>query len=151
MHFSRFKVGFGIDLNVVENASSPFPVAASKALEGVQRSVRNRLTSVQFWNWPFQYDVIQKVQYLRQFAKNVIEKRISEGNKDYKDILAHLVSLRESSDNEDYNIECMVDDFVTFFVAGQETTSNQLAFTLFEILNHPDIYNKYDFIYRYTY
>ena len=30
------------------------------------------------------------------------------------------------------------------FMAGQETTSNQLSFTLYEILKHPDIENRYE-------
>ena len=29
---------------------------------------------------------------------------------------------------------------------GQETTSNQLSFTLFEILKHPDVENRYLYI-----
>ncbi|KXJ29176.1 Cholesterol 24-hydroxylase [Exaiptasia diaphana] len=136
------KVGFGIDINAVENASSPFPIAVSKTLEGVQTFFRNPLSFIQVWNWPYQNDVIRKIQYLRQFAQDVIEKRIINGSNGHKDILTHLVSLKESNENDDYNMESMVDDFVTFFVAGQETTSNQLAFTLFEILDHPDINNK---------
>ena len=31
-------------------------------------------------------------------------------------------------------------------MTGQETTSNQLSFTLYEILKHPDIENRYEVI-----
>ncbi|KXJ19039.1 cholesterol 24-hydroxylase [Exaiptasia diaphana] len=136
------KVGFGIDTKAVESATSPFPVAVTGVLEGVESSFRNPFWMFKFWNWPYQNEVIKTVQYLRQFAFSVIDKRIAEGNGDRKDILAHLVSLKESSENEDYQMENMVDDFGTFFLAGQETTSNQLAFTLFEVLEHPDIKNR---------
>lgn len=36
----------------------------------------------------------------------------------------------------------MVDDFLTFFVAGQETTANTLSFCLMEIGRNPDVLIK---------
>lgn len=99
---------------------------------------------LEFWTWPYQNEVIKKIRYLRQFAQQVIEKRIHDMNSQVddnnKDILAHLISLNEG--NMSYGMENMVDDFGVFFIAGQETTSNQLAFTLFEILQNDDIKNR---------
>ena len=37
------------------------------------------------------------------------------------------------------DIEAMTDDFVTFFVAGQETTANALAFCFLELGRHPEM------------
>ena len=37
----------------------------------------------------------------------------------------------------------MVDDFVTFFIAGQETTATTLAFLFMELAENPDVLNKY--------
>jgi len=36
----------------------------------------------------------------------------------------------------------MVDDFVTFFIAGQETTANTLAFCFFELGKRKDLFMK---------
>ena len=36
----------------------------------------------------------------------------------------------------------MVDDFITFFVAGQETAANALAFCFLELGKHPEIVKK---------
>jgi cholesterol 24(S)-hydroxylase len=36
----------------------------------------------------------------------------------------------------------MVDDFMTFFLAGQETTANTLAFCFLELGKNKDIVNK---------
>ena len=36
----------------------------------------------------------------------------------------------------------MVDDFITFFIAGQETTANALAFCFLELGKHPEIVKK---------
>ena len=40
------------------------------------------------------------------------------------------------------DIELMIDDFATFFVAGQETTANTLAFSFLELGKHPEIVQK---------
>jgi hypothetical protein len=44
------------------------------------------------------------------------------------------------------DLETLVDDFMTFFVAGQETTANTLAFCFQELGRHPDIFLKYEHI-----
>jgi cholesterol 24(S)-hydroxylase len=36
----------------------------------------------------------------------------------------------------------MVDDFMTFFLAGQETTANTLAFAFLEIGKQPQVFEK---------
>jgi cholesterol 24-hydroxylase len=46
-------------------------------------------------------------------------------------------------ENESIDIEDLIDDFNTFFVAGQETTSNTLAFCFLELAKHPNIVKKY--------
>lgn len=40
------------------------------------------------------------------------------------------------------DIEELVDDFVTFYIAGQETTSNLLSFALILTLQHPDVLER---------
>lgn len=40
------------------------------------------------------------------------------------------------------DMESMVDDFVTFFIAGQETTANTLAFCFMEIGRNDDMHKK---------
>lgn len=43
---------------------------------------------------------------------------------------------------ENLDLETMVDDFVTFFIAGQETTANTLAFCFLELGKNPEILKK---------
>lgn len=40
------------------------------------------------------------------------------------------------------DLEELVDDFLTFFGAGQETTSNALAFTLMELGLNPQCFQR---------
>ena len=39
-------------------------------------------------------------------------------------------------------MEDMIDDFITFFVAGQETTANTLAFCFLELARNPSVVEK---------
>ena len=76
--------------------------------------------------WPFQISmfrfqnsVIEAVKYIRSFAKQVIEERllaIQNGEDSPVDILDHI--LREAKENPEVSMEDLVDNFVTFFVAG---------------------------------
>jgi cholesterol 24-hydroxylase len=39
-------------------------------------------------------------------------------------------------------MEDMIDDFLTFFIAGQETTAGTLAFCIIELVRHPLVFQK---------
>ena len=45
-------------------------------------------------------------------------------------------------ENEEFDMEDMIDEFLTFFLAGQETTANTLAFCFIEIARNPLIAKK---------
>jgi cholesterol 24(S)-hydroxylase len=40
-------------------------------------------------------------------------------------------------------MEALIDDFVTFFIAGQETTANTLAFSFLEMGRNPEVFKKF--------
>ena len=39
-------------------------------------------------------------------------------------------------------MENLIDEFATFFIAGQETTSNALAFVFMELGRNPEVLEK---------
>lgn len=45
-------------------------------------------------------------------------------------------------ENEKFEIEDLIDDFVTFFIAGQETTANLIAAAILEVGKKPEILKK---------
>ncbi len=63
-------------------------------------------------------------------------KDIAE-NKDVPNDLLNILINDSSLTRED-----IIDEFITIFIAGQETTSSSLAFTLYEILNNPHVEAK---------
>lgn len=118
-------------------------MAIATCLQGVQTNFRSPFWRINVLQFPFQKSVSQATRFVRDYAKNVIQERqeaILRGDDTPLDILAHILSMAESEPS--LTLEDMVDEFVTFYVAGQETTSNQLSFTLFEILKNPEIENR---------
>ncbi|XP_073250403.1 cholesterol 24-hydroxylase-like [Porites lutea] len=130
----------GFEMDSIRNLDSAFPSAVSKTLEGVQANTQNPFWMFQISAFPFQNSVIEAIKYLRYFAKNVIEERVlalRNGKKTPNDILQHIV--KEAQENSEIEMDDLVDNFLTIFTAGQETTLSQLSFTLYEVLNNPRI------------
>jgi len=53
-----------------------------------------------------------------------------------------LTAILEASKDNEMDLEIMIDDFITFFIAGQETTANTLGFCFLEIAKNPDVLKK---------
>ncbi len=47
-----------------------------------------------------------------------------------------------SANDPAFDLEAALDDFVTFFIAGQETTASSMAFILQEVNRHPHVLRK---------
>ncbi|XP_067427704.1 cholesterol 24-hydroxylase-like isoform X2 [Thunnus thynnus] len=97
-------------------------------------------------NRPFINEVKEACHLLRTTGAQWIQERktaMQNGDDVPKDILTQIIKTagkEESMTKEDE--ELMLDNFVTFFIAGQETTANQLAFCIMELARHPDILEK---------
>ncbi|KAL5496599.1 hypothetical protein EMCRGX_G012912 [Ephydatia muelleri] len=93
---------------------------------------------------PFEAKGYRKaVRALRTIGKECIVKRIKaldSGEEVPNDILTHI--LKVASANESADIEALVDDFVTFYVAGQETTANTLSFAVILVHQHPEVLER---------
>lgn len=69
--------------------------------------------------YPFQWKAIKAARFLRDYGRKVIEQRIKdmqEGRDTPNDILQHIVLMIKS--NTAVTMEELIDDFVTFFIAG---------------------------------
>ncbi|KAJ0061134.1 hypothetical protein NL108_008813 [Boleophthalmus pectinirostris] len=97
-------------------------------------------------NWSYISEVRKACDLLRSTGAQWINERktaMQNGEEVPKDILTQIIKSagqEESMTKEDE--EFMLDNFVTFFIAGQETTANQLAFCIMELGRHPDILEK---------
>ncbi|XP_071334817.1 cholesterol 24-hydroxylase-like [Trachinotus anak] len=139
------KVAFGVDLDLMKN-SSPFPKAIETCLKGMTYYVRDFFFEFKPKNKPFVNEVREACRLLRTTGSQWIHERktaMQNGDDVPKDILTQIIKTagKEESMTKD-DEEFMLDNFVTFFIAGQETTANQLAFCIMELGRHPDILEK---------
>ncbi len=68
---------------------------------------------------------------------------LKRGEKLDNNILSHILqSAVPAGDSDVLDMELMVDHFVTFFLAGQETTACLMVSTLLELGRHPEIAYK---------
>ncbi|XP_030201613.1 cholesterol 24-hydroxylase [Gadus morhua] len=139
------KVAFGMDLDLLNN-ESPFPRAIDMCLKGMVHSTQDMFFELMPKNRPFIKEVREACQLLRTTGEDWISKRrtaIQNGENVPKDILTQII--KSAGQEEEINKEdedFMLDNFVTFFIAGQETTANQLAFCIMELARKTDIVEK---------
>ncbi|XP_026197217.1 cholesterol 24-hydroxylase isoform X3 [Anabas testudineus] len=139
------KVAFGVDLDLLNN-TSPFPKAIEQCLKGMVHYLRDIFFEYNPKNRPFINEVREACHLLRSTGAKLIQERktaMQNGDDVPKDILTQIIKSageEESMTQEDE--EFMLDNFVTFFIAGQETTANLLAFCIMELARHPEILEK---------
>ena len=96
--------------------------------------------------WFYRYRFREAVGILRNMGRDQIMNRIKllqDGSYTPSDLLS--ITLK-NYENDNFDMEDMVDDFITFFVAGQETTANTLAFCFLELARNPLVVKKQLFI-----
>ena len=93
----------------------------SKGLKGIQESFRSPFWRVSISTFPFQRSVSEAAKFIRNFGRKVIQERqeaVFRGDDTPHDILAHILKEAEG-EPASLTLEDLVDEFVTFFVAGQ--------------------------------
>ncbi|XP_037541673.1 cholesterol 24-hydroxylase [Nematolebias whitei] len=139
------KVAFDVDLDLLKT-DSPFAKAIDTCLKGLVYWTRDFFFEFIPKNRGFIREVREACRLLRTTGTHWIHNRRTamQNREDIpKDILTQIIktaATEETMTAEDE--EFMLDNFVTFFVAGQETTANQLAFCVMELGRHPEILEK---------
>ncbi|NP_001027519.1 uncharacterized protein LOC613111 [Xenopus tropicalis] len=136
------KVAFGMELNSLKDDLTPLPQAISLVMNGIVET-RNPMIKYSLAKRGFIRKVQESIRLLRQTGKECIERRqkqIQDGEEIPMDILTQI--LKGAALEEDCDPETLLDNFVTFFIAGQETTANQLSFAVMELGRNPEILQK---------
>ncbi|KAM3917967.1 cholesterol 24-hydroxylase-like isoform 1-T1 [Leptodactylus fuscus] len=136
------KVAFGMELNSLDNDRTPFPRAISLVLQAMVE-MRNPFIRFSWEKRAFIKEVQESARLLRNTGRECIQRRkkaIQDGAEIPMDILTQI--LKGAALEGDYDMEDLLDNFITFFIAGHETTANQLAFTVLALAQHPEILEK---------
>lgn len=137
------KVAFGTDLSDIQDPSGKFTQSITKMLEGIQMAPFEPYAWLNPFKWHFVKEVKEATKFIRETGKKIIEVRqlaINHGEQVPNDILQRILLIAEEDPTAD--IEDMLDELVTFLIAGHETTANKLAFCLMELGDHEHIQKR---------
>ncbi|KAL7821162.1 cytochrome P450 [Trichoderma aethiopicum] len=119
----------------------PFVISMVRALKEstVQAAMPGAINSLRKRSWHrFEKDTA----YMRQLCREIIQKRKAEANPDSRDLLGALLQGRDPKSGEGLSEESIIDNMITFLIAGHETTSGLLSFAFYYMLAHPDTMEK---------
>ncbi|KAH7349219.1 cytochrome P450 [Pyrenochaeta sp. MPI-SDFR-AT-0127] len=93
------------------------------------------LPSMFFYNKDQKYEA--DIRVMRDTAREVLKTR-QAGQNDRHDLLSAMMKRIDSKTGKKMTDESIMDNLITFLVAGHETTSGLLSFVFYELLKHPE-------------
>ncbi|KAI1084616.1 cytochrome P450 [Whalleya microplaca] len=84
---------------------------------------------------------VEDIGMLRKTAEGVLEERKSSKST-RKDLLDAMLNGVDPKTGQHMSDQSIIDNLITFLIAGHETTSGLLSFSFYELLKHPDAYRK---------
>ncbi|KAL9970601.1 hypothetical protein ACROYT_G023006 [Oculina patagonica] len=134
------KVAFGMDMDIISGKDTKFTEAVSLSFHGADVANWQLFHKWNVFQYSFQRRVTEAIQFLRETGRKVIEVRknaMKRGEQVPDDMLQRIIQQQETIPN--LGIEDMLDDFLSFFIAGHETTASMLSFCVLELGDHPEI------------
>ncbi|XP_033734281.1 cholesterol 24-hydroxylase-like [Pecten maximus] len=138
------KVAYNFDLGKLDEKSHPFAYYLEFALSAFIKKVLDPFFSLNPLNWRYCLEVRNVVKQLRLHAKDQITERKKaklRGDHVPYDLLESFLELQEKRPLE-ITDAILVDNFVTFLIAGEDTTANTLSFMIFLLSQNPECYKK---------
>ncbi|KAB8262944.1 cytochrome P450 [Aspergillus pseudonomiae] len=81
------------------------------------------------------------IQILRKTAEGVLKSRKAHKS-ERRDLLTAMLEGVDSKTGQSMTDESIMDNLITFLIAGHETTSGLLSFAFYQLLKYPEIYRK---------
>nr|XP_048287216.1 cholesterol 24-hydroxylase isoform X2 [Myodes glareolus] len=131
------KAAFGMETSMLLGAQKPLSQAVKVMLEGISAS-RNTLAKFMPGKRKQLQEIRESIRLLRQVGKDWVQRRreaLKRGEDVPSDILTQILKAEEGAQDD----QVLLDNFVTFFIAGHETSANHLAFTVMELSRQPEI------------
>ncbi|OTA89350.1 hypothetical protein M434DRAFT_373862 [Hypoxylon sp. CO27-5] len=100
-------------------------------LECGRRSQRLPLPSILYRNRDKAFQ--HHISVLRETAETVLKERVANPTNERKDLLTAMLKGRDSLTGQKMSDESIIDNLITFLVAGHETTSGTLSYAMQEV------------------
>jgi cytochrome P450/NADPH-cytochrome P450 reductase len=81
------------------------------------------------------------IAYMRNLSNELVQKR-RENPKESKDLLNAMINGKDPKTGKQVDKENIIDNMITFLIAGHETTSGMLSYCFYCLLKNPDAYRK---------
>lgn len=83
------------------------------------------------------------IEVMRKTANEILQERKAEKGLDgRKDLLSAMLNGVDPKTGRKMTEESILDNLITFLIAGHETTSGMLSFALYHLMKHPEMYHK---------
>ncbi len=129
----RFNSYYHDELHPFINAMGDF------LTESGSRAMRPALTSVFYGRATRKY--WDNIEVLRRTAQGVVDTRRKQPT-GRKDLLSAMLDGVDSKTGQKLSDSSIIDNLITFLIAGHETTSGLLSFAFYLLIKHPDAYRK---------
>ncbi|KAF2723458.1 NADPH--cytochrome P450 reductase [Polychaeton citri CBS 116435] len=94
------------------------------------------------WFYQAEDEKFQKdIKYMRDLSYEIIQHRI-ENPRRGRDLLDAMLTGKDPQTGESLTEDSIVDNLITFLIAGHETTSGMLSFLFYYMLKNPEAYRK---------
>jgi cytochrome P450/NADPH-cytochrome P450 reductase len=118
----------------------PFISAMGSFLtESGSRSLRPSLAALFYGQADRKY--WEDIELMRQTAQGVLDSRRKHPS-GRKDLLSAMLDGVDPKTGQKLSDASIIDNLITFLIAGHETTSGLLSFAFYQLLKHPDAYRK---------
>ncbi|TGJ87230.1 hypothetical protein E0Z10_g1525 [Xylaria hypoxylon] len=128
----RFNSFYTKEMHPMIEAMGNFLVESGKRPSRVLPSFFYRADDTKYW---------QDIEVLRNTAQEVLEARKKHPD-DRKDLLNAMLSGVDQKTGKHMSDSSIIDNLITFLIAGHETTSGTLSFAFYRLLKNPDTYQK---------
>lgn len=85
--------------------------------------------------------LMSRIKGFRAQCTKIVEDRKKEEDEKYNDLLAALLTHQKGSDK--LTDEDIVNEFITFFMAGMDTTGHLVAMAVYNLTQHPQYLEKF--------
>lgn len=137
------KTLFDTDMQILKSSASNVADVVHQFQAIADRRYRRGFQLPQWLPTPGNWQVRKIKQTLHATISTMIEQRTrKDGSYDDRGDLLSMLLQTHYENGEHLSREQLMDELITLFLAGHETTSNALTWTLFLLAKHPEIQQK---------
>ncbi|KAI0432665.1 bifunctional P-450:NADPH-P450 reductase [Xylaria sp. FL1042] len=128
----RFNSFYSKEMHPMIEAMGGFLVESGKRPSKVLPSFFYRADDAKYW---------QDISVLRDTAQEVLDAR-KKNPDNRKDLLNAMLNGVDPKTGKHMSDSSIIDNLITFLIAGHETTSGTLSFAFYRLLKNPETYQK---------